>query len=244
MELEQALEVEEIEEVDVEECLKRGERVPRARRYIIRVDKQRVVSLKGQLTGTEILALVQKTPESHKLYQHKKGHQPTLVGPHEVVDLTKHGVERFTTMPKDTTEGRDSGALAVRREFQLPEGDADYLCRLGLDWETVAEKDTLWLIITAWNLPAGYNVSCASIALLIPPNYPDSQIDMVYFRPALSRSDGKAIAALSGQTILGESWQRWSRHRTSANPWRPGEDDIASHLSLVDEWLRREFERT
>ena len=33
----------EIEQVDVEECLKRGEPVSHARRYIIRVDKQRVV---------------------------------------------------------------------------------------------------------------------------------------------------------------------------------------------------------
>jgi hypothetical protein len=101
----------------------------------------------------------------------------------------------------------------------------------------------LWLIVNEWDLPQGYSTSRASLALLIPPNYPDSQIDMVYFRPALARTDGKPIGALSGQTILGESWQRWSRHRTSANPWRPGEDDVASHLSLVDEWLRREFER-
>ena len=243
MEPEQLLEVEEIEEVDVEECLKRGEEVRRARRYIIRVDKQRVVAHKGHLTGTEILALVGKTPQSHKLYQHKKGHQPALVRPDEVVDLTKHGVERFTTMPKDTTEGRTGGALAVRREFQLPDSDATYLSRLGLDWEAAAENGTLWLIVNDWDLPPGYNTSRVSLALLIPPNYPDSQIDMVYFRPAFARADGKPIGALSGQTILGENWQRWSRHRTSANPWRPGEDDVASHLSLVDEWLRREFER-
>ncbi len=207
------------------------------------MDKQRVVSEKCHLTGAEILALVHKTPESHKLYQHRKGNQPSLVGPDEVVDLTKHGVERFTTMPKDTTEGRESGALTVRRDFQPPEADTDYLCGLGLDWETATENETLWLIIHGWKLPDGYNDRQVSLALLVPPNYPDSQIDMVYFCPALSRVDGKPIGALNSQTILGETWQRWSRHRTSANPWRPGEDDIASHLSLVDEWLRREFER-
>ncbi|MDP8989895.1 MAG: multiubiquitin domain-containing protein, partial [Acidobacteriota bacterium] len=97
-------EVFEIEEVDIEELAKRGERVPRARRYIIRVDKQRVVSSQGNVTGAEILALVNKTPETHKLYQHKRGHQPILIGPAEKVDLTRDGVERFTTMPKDTTE--------------------------------------------------------------------------------------------------------------------------------------------
>lgn len=146
-------------------------------------------------------------------------------------------------MPKDTTEGRDGGALTVRREFQLPEGDAYYLCGVGLNWETMADGGTLWLIIREWKLPSGYKPAHADLALLIPPNYPDTQIDMAYFRPALSRTDGKPIGALSGQDILGETWQRWSRHRTSANPWRPDEDDVASHLSLVDEWLQREFER-
>jgi hypothetical protein len=238
-------EVFDIEEIDVEECLGRGDRVPRARRYVIRVDKQRVISHKGHLTGAEILALVNKTPEGYKLYQHKKGHQPTLVRPDEVVDLTEHGIERFTTMPKDTTEGLNTGgARSVRREFQLPEGDTSYITRLGTSWETLNDGGTLWLFLHNWNLPQGYNHPHASVALLIPANYPDTQLDMVYFLPALSRADGKPIAALSTQTIAGETWQRWSRHRTAANPWWPTEDDLASHLGLVDEWLRREFERT
>ena len=94
-----------------------------------------------------------------------------------------------------------------------------------------------------WIIPTGYNHSRVSLALLIPSNYSDSQIDMVYFLPALQRNDGKAIANLSNQNIRGEVWQRWSRHRTATNPWRPGVDDVASHLGLVDDWLRREFEK-
>jgi hypothetical protein len=131
----------------------------------------------------------------------------------------------------------------VRRQFRLPEGDEIYLSRFGLRGESISENGALWLIIHGWTAPDGYNDRQVSVALLIPPNYPDTQIDMAYFRPALSRTDGKAIGALSAQTIAGESWQRWSRHRTSSNPWRPSEADIASHLSLVDEWLRREFEK-
>jgi hypothetical protein len=233
----------EIEEVDVEECLKRGERVPRARRYIIRVDKQRVTTHNPKLTGAEILALVSKTPETYKLYQHKRGHQPTLVPPNQVVDLTEHGVERFTTMAKDTTEGLGSEAVAVIRQFRLPHSDENYLIGMGLQWETVSDNGLLWLIISGWATPNGYNHRQVSVALCVPPNYPDTQIDMVYFRPSLVRADGKAIGAISSQQIAGQDWQRWSRHRTTANPWRPGEDDIASHLSLVDEWLIREFEK-
>ncbi len=104
----------EIEEVDVQEYCKRGERVPHARPYIIRVDKQRVISLKGHVTGAEILALVGKTPGTFKLYQHQQGHQPSLVAPDHLVDLTKHGVERFTTMPKDTSESTSEGKAFPR----------------------------------------------------------------------------------------------------------------------------------
>jgi Prokaryotic E2 family E/Multiubiquitin len=230
----------EIEEVDVEECLKRDERVPNARRYIIRIDKQREISHHAIITGTEILALVHKTPEKYKLYQHKRGHQPSLIGPQEAVDLAKHGIERFTTMAKDTTEGLE-GSAAVRRQFQPLAGDSLYLDRLGLRWEAINDNGTHWLLLEGWTPPSGYNCGTVSIGLLIPPNYPDTQIDMVYFLPALHRLDGKQIGALSTQAIAGEIWQRWSRHRTVENPWRPDQDDVASHLGLVDEWLRREF---
>jgi len=73
--------------------------------------------------------------------------------------------------------------------------------------------------------------------------YPDSQIDMVYFLPPLERVDRRSIAALSSQMICGEELPEMARHRTSANPWRPGVDDVPTHLTLVDDWLSRELAR-
>lgn len=231
----------EIEEVDLEEFAKRGEKVPPAKRYKIRIDKERKVVHTASISGREILALVDKTPEGYKLYLHKRGHQPVLIEPDRVVDLREPGVERFTTMPKDTTEGHTS--VALHREFQMPQADEEYLEGLGLPWETIVDGKSQWLFVHDWTIPTGYNHSRVSLALLIPSNYSDSQIDMVYFLPALQRNDGKAIANLSNQNIRGEVWQRWSRHRSATNPWRPGVDDVASHLGLVDDWLRREFEQ-
>ena len=80
-------------------------------------------------------------------------------------------------------------------------------------------------------------------AIVIPPGYPDAQLDMVYFFPPLARADGGAIGALTPRRFDEKDWQQWSRHRTQQNPWRPGEDDIAGHLMLVDYWLRRELPR-
>jgi hypothetical protein len=212
---------------------------PHAKHYAFRVDKDRIVVDTPTITGREILSKVGKTPEAFKLYQHKRGQQPILIGPDQVVDLREPGVERFTTMPKDTTEGLEAPCL--RQDFRLPELDESYLKSLSLPWETLLDGATRWLIVHDWKVPAGYNHGQVSLALLIPSNYSDSQVDMVYFKPALARTDGRAIGALSTITIGGIQWQQWSRHRTTANPWRIGVDDIASHLALVDEWLRREF---
>jgi hypothetical protein len=232
--------VEIIEIVELEEHAKHhGTRAPHAKHYAFRVDKTRIVVDTSTITGREILAKVGKTPEQYKLYEHKRGHQPILIQPDEVVDLRADRVERFTTMPKDTTEGLET--LCLRMDFRLPASDEEYLNGRALAWESIRDGQSQWVIIHGWKVPDGYNVNSVDLALLIPANYSDSQIDMVYFKPGLARRDGKGINNLSQMTIAGLAWQQWSRHRTQQNPWRAGIDDIASHLALVDEWLRREF---
>ena len=234
-------------EVVIVELVEREEHVkhhhdkpaPHAKHYAFRVDKTRVVVDKPLIDGEQILAKVGKTPEKYKLYQHKRGHQPIQIGPKEVVDLRAPGVERFTTMPKDTTEGRND--VDAKRDFRLPSSDEEYLDGLDLKWETVLDAKLRWLLVHGWKVPQGYNHGVVTLALLIPDSYSDGQIDMVYFREHLARQDGRPIPQLANQLIGGAQWQRWSRHRTSANPWRAGVDDVASHLGLVDEWLRREF---
>jgi len=129
----------------------------------------------------------------------------------------------------------------MRRGFQLPEEDEQYVQGLGLPWETVKEGDARWLVIHNWPVPPGYNHSLALAGLMLPASYPDGPIDMVYFHPHLSLSCGTSIGALATHRFDGKEWQRWSRHRTDANPWRPGVDNIATHFLLVEHWLRREL---
>ena len=64
------------------------------------------------------------------------------------------------------------------------------------------------------------------------------------FHPALTRTDGAKIPATEEvQLIEDHPYQRWSRHRTPQNPWIPGQDSLATHIMLVEDWLEREFER-
>ena len=234
--------VEILDLVIVEDWVKIGKPVPRGKKYRIKVDKVEYVVHHHEITGEQILALAGKKPAEWKLYQVHRGRQPVPVPPAHVVDLCAHEVERFTTVPKDPSEGLVSSEL--KREFKLPATDEGYLEALGLPWETRKINQSKWVVIHGWSIPTGYNVKTASLALMLPNDYPDIQIDMAFFKPELSRADGRPIANLSATSVAGEpGWQQWSRHRTPAHPWRPGIDDLSSHLALVDDWPRREFGR-
>lgn len=129
----------------------------------------------------------------------------------------------------------------MRQDFHLPEQDVEYLESSGYSWETVKQNGN-WVIIYDYPVPSGYNHDKVAAALRIDAGYPISQIDMVYFKPHLSRLDKKPIGALALQNIDSEQWQRWSRHRTAQNPWRPEVDCLATHMGLVENWLLREFQ--
>lgn len=128
----------------------------------------------------------------------------------------------------------------MRRQFTLPAEDEEWLSAIGKPFELVAEGGVLRVVIHNWDVPSGYNQSSTSAHIRIQPGYPDTQIDMVYFYPALSLQSGHTIGALAWDNFDGKTWQRWSRHRTPANPWRPGTDNLSTHFALVQNWLERE----
>lgn len=132
----------------------------------------------------------------------------------------------------------------LRRQFDLPEEDVDYLEGLGLPWETLREGSVGWLVLHALPLPEGYTVGKTDVAIQIPSGYPVAPLDMAYFHPFLARRDDRALPQTSVvQQLDGKRWQRWSRHRAAHNQWHPGTDNLKSHLALVEHWLEREHQR-
>jgi hypothetical protein len=96
----------EEEVIDLEEFAKAGKKPPRAKKYRIRIDKQKYVVEVPGMTGRQILDLAGKTPvERYMLSQKLHGGQVKPIGLDEPVDFTTPGVERFMTMAKDQTEG-------------------------------------------------------------------------------------------------------------------------------------------
>ena len=157
------------------------------------------------------------------------------------VDLTTPGIERIRLMQRNVDNGEGS-LPKLRREFRLLEVDEAHLDATGLEWETIKFGERRWLIIYDYPLLPGYTPGKAKLAFDIPKDYPQAQLDMFYFDPAVARCDGVAIPNTHVTVIVeGKQFQGWSRHRNSSHPWDPFSDNVATQLALVEYSLAREF---
>ncbi len=207
--------------------------------FKVQIDKDFFEAPVPLMTGRELLELAGKKPaERFGIYLKVKGGHPDRLDLDEKIDLSKPGVERFVTLPLDQTEG-----FGGRREFVLPEEDLEWLEGSPHRFELVAEGGVLRVVLYDFPIPPGYQCHQADVNVRIESGYPDTQIDMVYVHPGLARADGRPIAAISNDAFDGWQWQRWSRHRTGENPWRPGVDNLATHFGLVEHWFAREVGR-
>jgi hypothetical protein len=91
--------------IDLEEWAKAGKTPKPAKTYRIRIDKDKKDVNVPSMTGRQILALVNKTPETHMLSQKIHGGAPKTVGADDHVRFDTPGIERFQTLPRDPTEG-------------------------------------------------------------------------------------------------------------------------------------------
>jgi len=227
--------------IDIEWAALNGILPPKGRKYRYKVDGVEYITDKEHLTGREILTNAGKVPPEKFILReriHGKWHTVEL---DQTVHFTKDAVEKFKTLPNDQTDG-ESNAKSPRRDFALLEEDEEFLESLGMVWETVnGDNKSQWILIHGFPVMKGYNVDAALMAINMLPGYPTSQLDMVYFHPALSRTDNQAIPNLSPVKIDEKDFQQWSRHRTAENAWRPGIDNLSTHYPLAEQWLLNEF---
>lgn len=101
-----ALEEEILEElIDLEEWVKAKKKPCKAKRYRIRIDKEKFVVTVHEMTGKEILGLVGKAPDKYLLSQKFHGGRVEPIAPDQIVEFHRCEVERFQTLAKDPTEG-------------------------------------------------------------------------------------------------------------------------------------------
>jgi len=225
--------------IDIEWCFKNQHTPPHGRKYRYKVDDKYFVTHHHEISGKQILESAGKSPKEYILREKIYGSYITIE-PDQIVDLTKHGIEKFKTIKNEHTDG-ETKEKSLRRGFSLLEEDEDFLNSLNLEWEAANVGSSQWIYIYDYPIPAGYITDHVTLAVLITPNYPSAQLDMLYFYPALTRKDGIGIPNLTEHILEGKKFQQWSRHRTGQNPWRVGIDCLATHVPLADLWLLNEF---
>lgn len=225
------------EVIDLEDCFCEGVTPVITYKYLIKVNRIKYEIDKEKISREEILKLVGKDPDKHRLRMFTKNGK-IILEEGQIIDLTECGVERFVYEALDCTEGFISKEPSV-----LLKEDINFLASMNNIVDYVEEGGLNWVIFRDLDIPCGYNVGKADAAILIPPHYPTAALDMIYFYPALVRADGKMIRQLSERKIEGKVYQRWSRHRTALNKWNPEIDNLESQLDLMLSCLKAEFDK-
>lgn len=236
---------ENLEIVVIEEYVREGRPVPRARKYKYRVNKKEFISESEEITREQVLERAGFTPVAdYRLRLKRRYGPPEEIKPGTILHLRLHEIERFVAQGKHVQDGR-----GTRREFVLGDEDRAFLDGLGLAWETLKVPNPvqgrparLCVVVYDVPVPDGFNVARAHVAIEIAAGYPTAQLDMAYFNPPLTLPSGRQMARVEAvEKIDGDNWQRWSRHRTGASTWRPGEDNLETHFAFMQDWLLREL---
>ena len=93
--------------VDIEDCSRHGRPPPKGQKYRIRIDREKYIVEEEKITGMQILALAEKTPEEWALNQKLGGGKRERIKADDFVDISQPGVERFETVRRQAQQGRE-----------------------------------------------------------------------------------------------------------------------------------------
>ena len=89
-----------------------------------------------------------------------------------------------------------------------------------------------FLVISEYELPAGFQPGRVEILIKLPPGYPDAAPDMFWVSPAVRTAGGSLPRATSEERLLGKNWQRFSWH-LSPGAWKPGVSSLRDFLRCI-----------
>jgi len=93
--------------IDIEDCSRHGRPPPKGQKYRIRIDRDKYIVEEDKITGMQILALAEKTPEEWALNQKLGGGKRERIKADDFVDVSQPGIERFETVRRQAQQGRD-----------------------------------------------------------------------------------------------------------------------------------------
>src|SRR5258708_5714341 len=106
----------------------------------------------------------------------------------ELTEKEDPGVEEVLDEVIDLEE------YAKRRQFELLPEDRQFLEECGLPWETIVDGSQ-WVLVHDFPTHESYNQPRVTAAVRMETGYPNTELNMVYFFPALIRKDGRPIRA-------------------------------------------------
>ena len=120
--------------------------------------------------------------------------------------------------------------------------DEEALADLGYAYEVAADGGFVAVVLRDVAMPSGIDPETSSILIRLPPGFPDAAPDMFWLDPPVKGPGSQLIPGTeSTQSLLGRTWQRWSRH--IQHQWRPGVDSLATYLAYVRHCLNQASER-
>ena len=102
-------------EIDIFEFVQRGEDVPHAPAYIVRIDGEKFRIDTPRPTGEQLLQKVDKRPCAFELIEEFAHHENNVVEPKEEVDLRKKDLKGFITAQKEIVTIFINGVSALDR---------------------------------------------------------------------------------------------------------------------------------
>jgi hypothetical protein len=114
--------------------------------------------------------------------------------------------------------------------------DARHLQEAGVDASraTIHPQQGGWsfLVISGYNLPAGFEPGTVDLLIKLPPAFPDAQPDMFWVHPAVKTANGSLPRATSIESLIDKQWQRFSWH-LGAGTWKPGMSTLRDFMRCV-----------
>lgn len=95
-----------------------------------------------------------------------------------------------------------------------------------------AEGGWSHLVISEYELPAGFQPQRVQLLLKLPPSFPDAAPDMFWVFPQVRAPNGRLPRATSAERLLGQEWQRFSWH-LAPGAWKPGSSTLRDFLRCV-----------
>jgi len=104
----------------------------------------------------------------------------------------------------------------------------------GKEFEVSEADGLIYIIFKDFPLPVGYNKQHTRLLLKVPLSYPNGNPDMFWVDSDLRLASGENQASANIETVLGESWLRFSWH---PQKWNPALDNLDTFMEFVNRRL-------